>query len=64
MTLERAIRELHSHITVTVEFTLTPRGRVHWEKTVSGEDFLDGPWEKVTSGTERTYKKARKAAWG
>lgn len=64
MSLERAVQELHSHITVTVEFTLTPRGRVRWVKTVKGEDFLDGPWEVTTTGTERTHKKAKKAAWG
>lgn len=62
MNLPEVISALHGSFTVKIDFVVTPRKRVAWTKTVSGEDFLDGPWEHTYRGIERTHKKAMKKA--
>ena len=61
--LTRAVAELHTAVTVEVRFYLTPRGRVGWEKTVKGVDFLDGDWVVTSRGSARSHRKARKDAF-
>lgn len=59
---ESALLALYAKISFTVNFSLTPRGRIRWEARMSGTDFLDGDWETVHSGAERDHKRAMKAA--
>ena len=59
----RAVAELQTALTVKVRFYLTPRGRVGWEKTVKGTDFLDGDWVVTSRGSAKTHRKARRDAF-
>lgn len=43
--LQRAVQDLHGRISIQLDIRHLPDRRVEWEATVSGEDFLDGPWE-------------------
>ncbi len=60
--LQNVVLDLHSKVCVVIETERTPRGRIKWEKTVTGENFLDGPWEHKVSGISRSIKKAVKDA--
>lgn len=60
--LERAVLELHSALTITLDFHRTPRGRIYWTKTIKGEDFLDGPWTVTFEGSAKNHKTAMKNA--
>ena len=43
--LQVAIQELHGRIQIELDIRVLPNRMVEWEATVSGEDFLDGPWK-------------------
>lgn len=61
-TLTQAVRQLHGSFTITLEFVRTPRNMVQWKKTVTGEDFLDGTWERTYTGKTRTQDQAMEQA--
>lgn len=60
--LARAVHELHGRVQLTIETGFMSDGRVWWRATMSGENFLDGPWLRSDSGVARNHRQALRAA--
>ena len=58
---ERVVRELHASVTLVT--SVRPDGDAYaWVATLTGEDFLDGPWSVTRDGTSRSQGRALRDA--